>query len=59
MNTFTRFNIFTSCDITNLNKGEHKIELIIKDNGLNIGLVLSALAIVGLVSYSIFFFRRK
>ena len=59
MDTVKRFNIFSACDISSLTKGEHIITLNFVDYGLDIGVVLAALSLVGLVNYSIFFFIKR
>lgn len=59
MNTVKRFNIFSACDLSSLEKGEHTVILKFVDHGLNIGFILMVLSLAGLVTYSIFFFIRK
>lgn len=58
MNTVLRMNIFTACDLSSLTTGEHDIAFVYSDGGFNIGLVISALSLMGLISYACIFYKR-
>ena len=53
--TITRFNIFTSVDVSNLEAGEHKVTIRYRDTGLSITLPIFFISLGGTVPLIMFY----
>lgn len=57
--TLTRFNIFTACDLDDITPGQHKIKFVYHDEGFEKGLIIAGIGLISLVGYQIYFILRR
>lgn len=55
---YTKFDIFTGCDISNLAFGKHSIKIVYSDLGLNASIAVFTFGIIGYVGYAIYYFKK-